>query len=293
VTAPPFVLRKPYRIPLATGGSLELGERTLVMGILNVTPDSFSDGGRLADPGGALDAALAMEAAGADLIDVGGESTRPGASPLSEAVELARVIPVLDRLKGRMRVPVSIDTYKAAVARAALDRGAAIVNDVSGLRYDSDLGRVAAERGAALILMHNRGRSNDMYALASYGDVVSDVAGDIEERIRVALACGVARDAIVVDPGLGFAKRAEQSMTVLAGLPRLASRLDRPLLVGASRKSFLQAAVGQRAADDRDWASASAVAIAAALGAHVVRVHAVGPMVDVVRVVDRLRRAAE
>lgn len=288
---PTFAPRKTYDIPLAGGGTLRLGERTLVMGILNITPDSFSDGGRLTDPAAALEAALAMEAAGADLIDVGGESTRPGADAVSEEQELARVVPVLDALAGRVRVPISIDTYKAAVARAAFDRGAALVNDVSGLRYDAGLGRVAAECGAGLILMHSRGRSREMYRLAAYERLVEEVAGELGERLDAAIGCGVARDAIVLDPGLGFAKKAEQSLEMLAALPRLAAALDRPLLVGASRKSFLQAAIGERPPDAREWASAAAVAMAAALGAHIVRVHAVGPMVDVVRVVDGLRRA--
>jgi dihydropteroate synthase len=284
-----FAPRKTYDIPLATGGTLHLGERTLVMGILNVTPDSFSDGGRLTDPAAALDAAQAMEASGADLIDVGGESTRPGAEPASEHDELARVVPVLDVLAGRLHVPISIDTYKATVAREALDRGAAIVNDVSGLRYDPGLGSIVAERGAGLILMHNRGRSREMYRLASYTRVVDEVAAELSACLEEAARSGVGSDAIVIDPGLGFSKKAEHSLEVLASLPRLAAAIDRPLLVGASRKSFLQAAVGERRADAREWASAAAVAACAMLGAHIVRVHAVGAMVDVVRVIDRLR----
>ena len=193
-------------------------------------------------------------------------------------------------LAGRVGVPISIDTYKAAVGRAALDRGAALVNDVSGLRYDPGLGSVAAERGAGLILMHNRGRSREMYQHASYARVVDEVAAELAARVAAAVAVGVARESIVLDPGLGFSKKAEHSLEVLAGLPRLAERLDRPLLVGASRKSFLQAAIGERPPDRREWASAAAIAAAAMLGAHIVRVHATA-MVDVVRLVDALRAA--
>ena len=280
-----------YTVPLPDTAPLQLGGRTLVMGIVNVTPDSFSDGGLCLDPDRAADHAQEMEAAGADLLDIGGESTRPGAAALSVEKELARVVPVLDRLAGRVRVPVSIDTYKAEVARIALDHGAAIVNDVSGLLYEPALAAVVAECGAALVVMHNRGRARDMYREAAYGDVGVEVAGELGDRIAAAIEAGVARSRIIIDPGLGFAKRAEHTYAALAALGRLAL-LDRPLLVGPSRKSFLSGD-GDGGPDDREWGTAAAVTAAVLDGAHIVRVHRVREMVQVVRVADRIRAARE
>ena len=276
-----------YTVPLPDTAPLQLGGRTLVMGIVNVTPDSFSDGGLCLDPDRAADHAQEMEAAGADLLDIGGESTRPGAAALSVEEELARVVPVLDRLAGRVRVPVSIDTYKAEVARIALDHGAAIVNDVSGLLYEPALAAVVAECGAALVLMHNRGRARDMYREAAYGDVGVEVAGELGDRIAAAIEAGVARSRIIIDPGLGFAKLAEHTYAALAALGRLAL-LDRPMLVGPSRKSFLSGD-GDGGPDDREWGTAAAVTAAVLDGAHIVRVHRVREMVQVVRVADRIR----
>lgn len=289
----PIVVSRPaFSVPLPGGRALHLGERTLVMGVLNVTPDSFADGGRWIDPGQAADAALSMEQAGADIIDIGGESTRPGAEAVPAGEELARLLPVLERLEGRLRIPMSIDTYKAVVAREALDRGAALVNDISALEYDPALADVVALRGAALVLMHNRGRSRQMYREATYDDVVLDVRHDLQARIDGAVASGIPRERLIIDPGVGFAKRAAQSLAVIARLPELAT-LDRPLLVGPSRKSFLQEAIGERGPERRDWATAAAVTAAVMLGAHIVRVHAVSEMVDVVRAADALRRAGE
>jgi dihydropteroate synthase len=258
------------------------------MGILNVTPDSFAETERL-DTDAAVAAALRMAEQGADIIDIGGESTRPGADPVSADQELARVLPVVRALRGRLPVPLSIDTYKADVARAALAEGAVMINDVSGLRYDPSLARVAAESGAALVLMHTRGRSKNMYAEAEYGDLLADVAAELGESVACATAAGVNWQQIIVDPGLGFAKRPAHSYGVLARLPELAAALDRPLLVGPSRKSFLRAAIGDRPAPERDWATAGAVAAAVLFGAHIVRVHAVPQMVDVVRVAETIR----
>lgn len=260
------------------------------MGILNVTPDSFAEAQPRLDPDEAVAAALDMQEQGADIIDVGGESTRPGAEPVSVDEELARVLPVLCGLSGRLRVPVSIDTYKADVARAALDHGAAIVNDVSGLRYDPALAGVAAARGAALVLMHTRGRPNAMYTGAVYGDVVAEVTEELRSSIACAAAAGVPLDCIIVDPGIGFAKRPSDSYGVLARVSELASSLDRPVLVGPSRKSFLREAGGGRPPVERDWGSAAAVAGAVLAGAHIVRVHAVAEMVQVVRVAEEIRR---
>lgn len=283
-----MAFRSRYELRLPAGRMLALGRRTLVMGILNATPDSFADGGAYPDPGRAVEAALALEEAGADIIDVGGESTRPGAVRLSAAEEAGRVVPVLRRLAPQLRAPVSIDTYKAEVARQALDHGAAIVNDVSALGHDPGLAAVVAEAGVPLVLMHMRGRSRDMYRYADYDDVVRQVVDELGSAIDRATAAGVSRSQLVVDPGLGFAKRSAQTFAVLAQLDALAV-LDRPILVGPSRKSFLQEAVGERPPGDREWGTAAAVASAVLLGAHVVRVHGVREMVQVVRTVDRVR----
>ena len=283
--------RRTYAVPLPRREPLQLGPRTLVMGVLNVTPDSFSDGGAHVDVERALEAGFQMAADGADIIDIGGESTRPGADPLLEAEELRRVLPVLERLAPQAGVPISIDTYKARVAREAIERGATIINDISGLLYDPALGEVAAASGVALILMHTRGRSSGMYDLAVYEDAARDVARELGEAIERATRAGVARASIVVDPGLGFAKKAEHSYDVLARLDTLAA-LDRPILSGPSRKSFLTAALGEREASDREWGTAAAVAASVLLGAHIVRVHGVKAMADVVRVADRIRAAA-
>lgn len=260
------------------------------MGILNVTPDSFADGGLHFDADRAVEAGVRMAAEGADILDVGGESTRPGAEPLPEAEELRRVLPVIERLAARVAIPISIDTYKASVASAAVARGATIINDVSGLQYDAGLGRVAAETRAALILMHTRGRSSGMYDLATYDDAPADVARELGEAIVRAERAGVARESIVLDPGLGFAKRAEHSYDVLAHLDTLAA-LERPILSGPSRKSFLKAGVGERSPEEREWGTAAAVAASVLLGAHIVRVHGVREMADVVRVADLIRAA--
>jgi dihydropteroate synthase len=280
--------RKSYSVPLPGGRTLALGERTLVMGILNITPDSFADGGLHLDPDRAVAAGLAMVADGADILDIGGESTRPGADPVGADEEMHRVLPVIERLAGRTPAFISIDTYKATVAREAVRRGAAIVNDISGLQYDPDLAGAVAETGAALVLMHTRGRSREMYENAVYDDVAGEVTQELDAAIVKATASGVRRDSIIVDPGFGFAKRAEHSYAMLAHLSRLTS-LDRPILSGPSRKSFLKQAVGDRPPAEREWATAAAVAASALLGAHIVRVHGVRAMTDVVRVIDQLR----
>jgi dihydropteroate synthase len=285
--------RRSYTIPLPSGHALRLGDRCLVMGILNVTPDSFAEPFSNLDPKAAVEAALRLQQEGADLVDIGGESTRPGAEPVSAEAELARILPVLNGLAGRITVPISIDTYKAAVARAAIDAGAAMVNDISGLRNDPAMGRTVAETGAALILMHMRGTSKTMYAEAVYHDVTGEVIDELRERVQVAVRAGVAADRIVVDPGIGFAKQPAHSYGVLAHLPVLAGALGRPVLIGPSRKSFLREAVGDRTASERDWGTAAAVTAAVLGGAHIVRVHAVEEMAQVVRVAEEIRRHAQ
>ena len=269
---------------------LDLGARPLVMGILNVTPDSFAEVGSRLDAAQAIDAALQMEAQGADLIDIGGESTRPGADPVAAGDEIARVLPVLRGLAGRLRIPMSIDTYKAEVAQAALDAGASIVNDVSGLHVDPSLARVVAESGAALVVMHTRGRPQTMEAEAVYGDVLAEVGAELKASIAVAEASGVPIDSIIVDPGIGFAKRTEHSYDVLARMPELVAALGRPVLVGPSRKSFMRRALDGRPAAERDWGTAATVSAAVLAGAHIVRVHAVAEMVQVARVAEEIRK---
>ena len=274
-----------------------MGERTVIMGVINVTPDSFSDGGELFDPARAIEAGVRMADQGAGIIDVGGESTRPGARQIDEAEEHRRIIPVIEALAGRVRVPISVDTYKSGTADAALAAGASMVNDISGLRYEAALADVVARHGAAIVLMHTRGRSRDMYQQASYGDVVAEVLDELRESMAFATGAGVATDRILVDPGLGFAKEAPHTFEALARLDEF-SELGRPVVVGPSRKSFLTRALGGTAgttvaapaAPRRDWATAAAVTAAVLAGAHIVRVHAVEEMLQVARIADEIRR---
>jgi dihydropteroate synthase len=260
------------------------------MGVINVTPDSFSDGGALTDSAAAVDAGVQMAELGAGLLDVGGESTRPGAAAVDASEEQHRVIPVIEALARRVAVPISIDTYKAATAEAALAAGASIVNDISGLRYEPDLGRVVARGGAAIVLMHTRGRSRDMYRQASYGDVVAEVLDELRESMSFAAGAGIPNERILIDPGLGFAKEAPHSFEALARLDEF-SDLGRPIVVGPSRKSFLARPLGGNVpASARDWATAAAVTAAVLGGAHIVRVHAVGEMTQVARIADEIRR---
>ena len=258
------------------------------MGVINVTPDSFSDGGQAIDPVRARDIAQEMEASGADILDIGAESTRPGAPPVDSEEELTRLLPVLKAIAPAVGIPISVDSYKADVANTALDHGASIVNDISAFEYDPQLGPLVAARGAPAILMHTRGRPEDMYAHASYDDVVADVMRDLQRAVDRAVGFGIQRERLIVDPGIGFAKRADQSMAVLAGLPALAD-LGLPILVGPSRKSFLTSATGPMPVVERDWPTAAAVTAAVLGGAHIVRVHNVQKMVPVVKVADALR----
>ncbi|MGE0444312.1 MAG: dihydropteroate synthase [Vicinamibacterales bacterium] len=267
-----------------------MGARTLVMGILNVTPDSFSDGGEHFDVGRAVEDGVRMVEEGADLLDIGGESTRPGAQALPADEERRRVVPVIEALAARVSVPLSVDTYKAATADAALAAGASIVNDISGLRYEPALGAVASRHGAALVLMHMRGRSSDMYQQAVYHDVVDEVLDELRESVAFATGAGVPKAAIVIDPGLGFAKEPAHSYEALSRLDEF-HELGFPILVGPSRKGFLARPLGGTVAPrDRDWATAAATAAACLAGAHIVRVHAVAPMRQVTRVADEIRK---
>jgi dihydropteroate synthase len=286
-----FPARPTFTITLPGGRELSLGHRTLIMAIVNVTPDSFADGGERFDPDKAIADAIQMVEQGADILDVGGESTRPGAPPVDEAEELRRVLPVLEGLRGRVDVPISIDTYKAAVAEKAIALGAVIVNDISAFANDPAIAGVVAATGAAAVLMHNRGRSSDIYEFAQYGDVIGEIRSDLAARVAAAEQAGVLRNRLILDPGFGFAKRAEHSIEALARLGELHT-LGLPLLSGPSRKSFLRLALGNRPPEGRVWGTAAAVTASILAGVHIVRVHDVGLMSDVARVADSIRGAA-
>jgi dihydropteroate synthase len=267
---------------------LEVGRRTLVMGIVNVTPDSFSDGGRYLDAGVAVDQGLRLVADGADLLDVGGESTRPGSDPVPADEELARVLPVIERLVASTDVPVSVDTRKAEVAGAALDAGASIVNDISAGADPAMFGAVR-DTGAGLVLMHMKGEPKTMQVEPAYDDVVAEVRGFLAERVAAAARAGIARDRLCVDPGIGFGKDLEQNLALLRDVASLRQPYV-PLLVGPSRKRFVGTLTGTEA-DDRIEGTAGAVAWCASEGVDIVRVHDVRAMRRVVRVVDAIARA--
>jgi dihydropteroate synthase len=264
-----------------------LGERTLVMGVLNLTPDSFSDGGRFSTAEAAIAEGISLFEAGADWVDVGGESTRPGASRVESGEEIHRVAPVIEGLRRRGSGPISVDTTKAAVARAALDAGADLVNDVSALRFDPDLGPLVAARGVPAVLMHLRGDFATMHRAPRYGDVMGEVVAELREALARAEAAGIPLERTIVDPGIGFAKDAGHSLAALRGLGEL-EVLERPVLVGPSRKSFI-GEVLDLPVERRLMGTAAAVAACVLLGAHVVRVHDVREMVEVVRVADAIR----
>lgn len=268
---------------------LPLGKRTLIQGILNVTPDSFHDGGRWSTPRRAVARALQMEEEGADLIDVGGESTRPGSRAVGAAEEMRRVLPVIEALQGRLRIPISIDTTKSEVARRALQAGARIVNDVSGLSFDPAMAGAAAGHRAALIVSHIRGRPRTMMSRPRYRHLVPEVVGFLQESVRAARAAGVAPEAILVDPGLGFGKTASHNLLLLHYLRALHST-GCPILVGASRKSFLARLLGE-SSDRRLHGSLAVAALSVLRGAAVLRVHDVAPTVTIVRVAEAVRRA--
>ena len=285
--------RTRYRLRLPSR-TLVLGERTLIMGILNVTPDSFFAGGRYPDAQLAVERAFEMEQQGADILDVGGESTRPGADPLSADEEIARVVPVLERLRGKLRIPISLDTQKAEVAEAGLRAGAEIVNDVSGLRADPELAEIAKRRGAALVLMHMRGVPKSMHKGPFARDVMRDIAQGLRASITRARRAHISEAKILLDPGIGFGKNYKQSFEVLGQLPALA-RLGYPLVVGVSRKSFIGWTLGEKGdiwpPEKRAWGTAAAVTAAILNGAHIVRVHDVQEMSEAARVADAVLSA--
>jgi dihydropteroate synthase len=277
-------MRKPFVWKLKTR-ELQLGERTLIMGVLNVTPDSFSDGGKYMDPDRAFARAVEIEEQGADIIDVGAESTRPGSERISAAEENRRLIPVLKRLRAKLSVPLSVDTYKAEVAELALVHGAEIINDPTGLTFDPQLAKTVVQHDAGLVLNHMRGRPETWAKLPPLRDLIGTIVRELEATVSRARHAGVDRSHIVIDPGIGFGKRKEQNSEILAQLGQLA-RLEMPLLVGPSRKSFL----AQQNEEQTRFATAAAVTACILAGAHVVRVHDVVEMRAAVQVADQVLR---
>lgn len=265
---------------------LALGERTLIMGILNITPDSFSDGGKYDDPDRAFLRAVELEEQGADIIDVGAESTKPGATRISEAEELRRLIPVLKRLKGKLSIPISVDTYKSGVAEKAIEHGAEIINDPTGLLLDPQIARVATNHDTGLIINHMRGSPDTWAKLPPLKDLMRSIGIDLEAALHRAKQGGVQKHQIVVDPGIGFGKRKEQNAEIISNL-RLLRQFDLPVMIGVSRKSFLK----KDTEEGTEFATGAAVACSILNGAHIVRVHDVVAMKSVVEVADAIRNS--
>jgi dihydropteroate synthase len=282
-----LVVRRRFDWKLKTR-TLQLGERTLIMGILNVTPDSFSDGGKYDDPERALAQALELEAAGADLLDVGAESTRPGAARVPEGEELRRLIPVLKKLRNELRIPISVDTYKSAVATKALEYGIEIINDPSGLTFDPNLAKAVNTGDAGLVVNHMRGTPETWAKMGPLKDVAGTIAKDLDASANRARRAGILKERIVIDPGLGFGKRKEQNAEIIAKLPEL-GKLEIPILLGPSRKLFLK----QLDEEGTEFATAAAVTAAILQGAHIVRVHDVKNMKPVVDTTDAILRTVE
>ena len=273
------------------GRALHIADRTLIMGVLNVTPDSFSDGAEFLSADKALEQAEKMIAEGADIIDVGGESTRPGAVFVSPEEELERVIPVVEQLAKRSTIPISIDTTKASVARAALDAGAAIVNDISALRFDFQIADEVVKSGAGLILMHSRGTTGTLHRLPPVEDIIKEVTGGLQGSLAMAERHGVKRESIVLDPGIGFGKSQEQNLELIARLDKVAAAFPEfPILVGTSRKSFIGRLLNNAPATQRLQGTMASVTAAVLRGANIVRVHDVQAAVETVRVADAIRQ---
>ena len=275
--------------------TLDLDSRVQVMGVLNVTPDSFSDGGQFDDVSRAVDRAFEIEAEGAQIIDVGGQSTRPGSKPISAEMELVRVMPVLERLSGQLRIPISIDTARSAVARAAVEWGAELINDISGLRFDPELAEVAVQTGAGLVLMHSRGTAETLHKQPAVKEILSEVVSGLRESVEKAQARGVRREKIVIDPGIGFGKTPEQNLEVINHLDRIGRELALPVLLGPSRKSFIRLTLDRHLKSvhrdedhERKVGTAACVAIGVLRGARIIRVHDVGEMVSVVRMAEAI-----
>ncbi|MGB2601559.1 MAG: dihydropteroate synthase [Candidatus Omnitrophota bacterium] len=269
--------------------TLPIGERTCIMGVLNVTPDSFSDGGRYADLDQAVEEALKMAANGADIIDIGGESSRPGSRPVQASEEIDRVVPVIEALAKKINVPLSVDTYKSEVARVALAGGATIVNDIRALKGSVEMAGVISEFNAGAVLMHMKGSPENMQEDLRYGDLFEEVSGYLAEAIVIAEDAGIDPEKIIIDPGIGFGKTLEHNLLLLRDLRKL-KQLGKPILVGASRKSFI-GSITDKDVTDRAFGTAASVAVAIMNGADIIRVHDVSEMSDVARVVDAITGA--
>ncbi len=287
----PWPERPYFRLELPSGRTLDTEARPLVMGVLNVTPDSFSDGGRFYTHRAAVEHARAMCAEGADIIDVGGESTRPGSEPVSVQEEIDRTLPVIRELVGQVDVPVSIDTQKSAVAEPALDAGAELINDVSALRTDPDMAALAADRGAPVVLMHMQGTPRTMQRDPTYEEVVCAVIGWLRQRMDCALEAGIGKEKLIVDPGFGFGKALGHNLELLRRLHEFHS-LGRPLMVGTSRKSML-GMILDLPVEERLFGTLATLACAALAGCHVVRVHDVRPAREVMQVCEAIRRGID
>lgn len=271
------------------GFSFDCEKRTLIMGILNITPDSFSDGGKYFDKNAALERGFELVKDGADILDIGGESTRPGAEPVGTSQEIDRVCPIIEALAGKIDAPISIDTYKSEVALAAIKSGATIVNDISGLHFDENMAGIVAEHGTGIVLMHIKGTPKNMQKDPEYQNLFSEIILFLKEGIDRATEAGIPKSAIVLDPGIGFGKTLEHNVGLMGNLERFAI-IRRPLLLGVSRKSFIGKIIGNEV-NDRIFGSAAAVAVCIAKGAHIVRVHDVKQMCEVARVADALIKA--
>ncbi|MGD2126234.1 MAG: dihydropteroate synthase [Desulfobacteraceae bacterium] len=268
--------------------SLDLNQRTHIMGIINVTPDSFSDGGQFFEREKAIAHGLAMAQDGADMIDVGGESTRPYSESISADEEMDRVIPVIQTLSGELKIPISIDTVKAEVAREALRVGASMMNDISALRFDPDMISVGAEAGVPVILMHMKGTPSDMQDRPNYGRLIPEVMNFLEKAIKRAVEGGIEKEMIIVDPGIGFGKTFNHNLEIIKELGQFQS-LERPILLGASRKAFLGHILNKEP-HERDTGTMAAIAAGILNGAHIVRVHNVKKAVQTVKVIDAIKR---
>ena len=278
--------------------TLDLETRVQVMGVLNVTPDSFSDGGKFDDIDRAFNRALEIEAEGADILDIGGESTRPGSLAISVEEEAARVFPLLEKLQGRLRIPVSVDTTKLEIARGAIQRGAELINDISGLRFEMALADLAAETGAALVLMHSRGTPETMQKLPPVEDIFAEVISELRWSVEQATERGVQRSKLILDPGIGFGKTAQQNLQLINQLDRLTAEFNLPVLLGTSRKSFIKRTLDEQMTatkrdDERERLAGTAASIAVGVlhGARIVRVHDVAEMTAVVRLTEAIAQS--
>jgi dihydropteroate synthase len=269
--------------------SLDFSKKTYIMGILNVTPDSFSDGGLYFDTSAAIKRAIQMAEEGADIIDIGGESTRPGSEPVTLEEELGRTIPVIEKLAKEIKIPISIDTYKSEVAKKALDAGASMVNDISGLRFDIAMPKLVSEYKVPVVIMHVKGRPKDMQLNPVYEALIPEIMDYLREGIRIAMSEGISEDKIIIDPGIGFGKTFGHNLEIIHNLSEL-TFLEKPILIGPSRKAFIGRILGDASVTERLEGTAAAVAISIMNGANIIRVHDVKEMIKVAKVADAIKK---